>query len=617
MAALVETLRALRYTPPLRHDVVALFTDGEEVGLLGAAAFAAGHPWARDVRLALNFDCKGNAGLVGNFETSTENGALIDTLARVGPGVFSSSLFYEIFKRLPNDTDLTVLKEAGAAGMNFGMAGHFEVYHTRLDTTAALGRGSLQQLGETALGLARAFGDADLDHLRAPDLVYFSIPFVALARYSVAIAWAVVVVALLAWLAGARTALRSRRSSAWGIAFAFIAVLVLVAAATALAFGTMRGAQRLHESVVPGGPLFVSRPYFVGLLLILLATWLAILALVRRWLADDSLALGAGLVLLVIAGGSTWWLPGVSYLAAWPALAIAIGLAAIPATDTRRSMTVWWPRILLAVPPLLVLAPVLNAFFDGVGLTDGAPAIGAAMALLLAALTPLLVGVLRPGAGLPLLATSGAAIAGLAAGPILTRYSDAHPVASTLLYALDADRTMAVWATADPVDAWAAQYLGASPTSGRLPFAYSGYTAGVFATAPAPVVALPAPDAVLVSERADGDDRELALRITSPGSSAVSVTLPMAALSAVALDGRTLAPPDPASWDRSQWTLMFHNPPPDGVPITLTVRVDRVPLDLVTIRSGLPPGPGMAPRPPDHMEQHTGDRTLVHRRVER
>src|ERR687888_1655185 len=36
VAAMLETLRALRAGPPLKHDVIFLFTDGEEPGLLGA-----------------------------------------------------------------------------------------------------------------------------------------------------------------------------------------------------------------------------------------------------------------------------------------------------------------------------------------------------------------------------------------------------------------------------------------------------------------------------------------------------------------------------------------------------------------------------------------------------
>ena len=44
VAAMLETLRALKTSPPLRRDTIFLFTDGEEAGLLGAKAFVLGRP---------------------------------------------------------------------------------------------------------------------------------------------------------------------------------------------------------------------------------------------------------------------------------------------------------------------------------------------------------------------------------------------------------------------------------------------------------------------------------------------------------------------------------------------------------------------------------------------
>ncbi len=62
VAAMLETLSALRAGPPLRNDVIFLFTDGEEPGMLGARAFVEGHPWAEDVGAVLNLEARGNTG---------------------------------------------------------------------------------------------------------------------------------------------------------------------------------------------------------------------------------------------------------------------------------------------------------------------------------------------------------------------------------------------------------------------------------------------------------------------------------------------------------------------------------------------------------------------------
>ena len=109
----------MKSSPPLKDDLIFLFTDGEEAGLLGAKAFVDEHPWAKDVRLVLNFDARGNSGSAIMFETSNQNGALIRGFARSAPYPVTTSLSYEIYKRLPNNTDFTEFRRAGLAGLNF------------------------------------------------------------------------------------------------------------------------------------------------------------------------------------------------------------------------------------------------------------------------------------------------------------------------------------------------------------------------------------------------------------------------------------------------------------------------------------------------------------------
>src|SRR6266849_6361259 len=71
VAALLETARALHADPaPMHNDLLFLFTDGEEAGLLGAQAFIAENPSAKEVGLVLNFEGRGDSGPSLMFETS-------------------------------------------------------------------------------------------------------------------------------------------------------------------------------------------------------------------------------------------------------------------------------------------------------------------------------------------------------------------------------------------------------------------------------------------------------------------------------------------------------------------------------------------------------------------
>src|SRR6185503_612106 len=68
-AILLETARAIRAGGPPNHSVLLLFTDGEEVGLLGAAAFVRDNPLAHRVAMILNFEARGTSGRSYMFET--------------------------------------------------------------------------------------------------------------------------------------------------------------------------------------------------------------------------------------------------------------------------------------------------------------------------------------------------------------------------------------------------------------------------------------------------------------------------------------------------------------------------------------------------------------------
>ena len=55
----------------LRNDIVMIFADGEEAGLLGASSFVAEHPRGAKGGVVLNWEATGNAGPSVLFETSS------------------------------------------------------------------------------------------------------------------------------------------------------------------------------------------------------------------------------------------------------------------------------------------------------------------------------------------------------------------------------------------------------------------------------------------------------------------------------------------------------------------------------------------------------------------
>ena len=135
-AALLETARALSSSPPLRHDIIVLLTEGEEQGLLGAKAFVEDNPIAHDTALVLNFEARGERGSVAMFQTSEGAGPLVDVAARAAPRLVASSLWQEVYRRMPNDTDLTIWLRAGTPGLNFANVEDVARYHEPTDSVA-------------------------------------------------------------------------------------------------------------------------------------------------------------------------------------------------------------------------------------------------------------------------------------------------------------------------------------------------------------------------------------------------------------------------------------------------------------------------------------------------
>ena len=63
VVTILESLRAYNASGKKpRNDIIILFTDAEEIGLDGADLFVNKHPWAKEVRLALNFEARGSGG---------------------------------------------------------------------------------------------------------------------------------------------------------------------------------------------------------------------------------------------------------------------------------------------------------------------------------------------------------------------------------------------------------------------------------------------------------------------------------------------------------------------------------------------------------------------------
>jgi hypothetical protein len=228
VAVLLETARALVSDGPLPNTVMFLFTDFEEGGTVGARAFLAHHPWARDVRIVIGFDAGGLSGPGVLSATSAGNGWLIRQAARADPFLTGSSAINAL---ADSGTDFgQAFKPAGFPGYAFDLYWDRRI-HTPEDNIENLNPSSIQHQGYHALALARHFGDLDqLADPREPDAVYFSVLRLFIVTYSstwaipLAIVVTVVFYSVLAFGLGRR--ILTWRGMSYG-AFVLLAGLII------------------------------------------------------------------------------------------------------------------------------------------------------------------------------------------------------------------------------------------------------------------------------------------------------------------------------------------------------------------------------------------------------
>lgn len=600
VATLLETARALR-GEPLLNNLAIVLTDGEELGMLGAQALVRGNnPWLKNVRVVLNFEARGACGPSMMFETSENNGGLIREFARADSHAVSDSAMYEAYRRLPNDTDLTVFKQAGLAGMNFAYTGCWPRYHSARDDVRNISQRSLQHDGVQALALARGFGNLDLTHLAAPTRDYFSL-FGHVFNYPQRWTGPLTVLAILLFLGVAVLGLRKRLLTPGGLFFGFIIWLAAATTAVALSEGIWLALRRMKwVALLPYGMPYHGALISYGFMALVVAVMAAVIGSLGRMRVGD-LTVGALAWWALLAVLTALAAPGANYLFLWPLLAssLELGYAFLQknAEQEEESVLVWMFPALTAI---LVFFPLAFLVVKLVGPT-ALVAVTVTTALLVGILLPMFHIMtahrrwLLPGAAL------GAAVICLGAAVGMSGASARNPRADSLFYVLKADSGKALWASADRApDAWTRQFLPGEVTHGNL---------SEFLPHPAPLIEHAAPAANLappqvtaLQDTAQGNQRTLSLRIASPRHARVLwVTVAKGQVVQARLNGQRVRE---ETSPHHPWSLIYTNLPATGVDLTLDVQAgEPVTLRVTDQSDGLPQIPGLTfqPRPADLM----------------
>lgn len=339
VAVSLEAARVIA-SKPRTWTTYVIVTDAEEAGLMGAAALMNDRDVGDRLRAYVNLESTGSSGPAMLFETGPGNHWLTVPWARTAPHPRGGSFALEIYKRLPNDTDFSILRRHDVPGLNFATIGDSYAYHTARDTAERLPASVLRSAGENVVSIFDALQGTDITQRTSRDATYFDIGGVVAIAYSGAWDWIVTTVAIvlgaIGWLRVTRFVTAEEGTGPWAIGFIWAALGVAAVA------GAMTGATWLLRTAREVYHPWYARPdrFFVMLLTVgALAAW--IMTRMGRWLPARARGLRHPAVVwsftlplwIVLAGAGSWVAPSAGYLWTLPLVAAGLLLSIAPSSS--------------------------------------------------------------------------------------------------------------------------------------------------------------------------------------------------------------------------------------------------------------------------------------------
>jgi hypothetical protein len=600
VATLLEVLWNLRNKEAdFEQPVMFLFNEGEELGLIGARAFL-----ADDLRLSegvdriINLEARGVRGPVNMFETSRPNAAPVKLFAGAVRNPVANSLSTDVYRLMPNYTDVNSFAERGWLTLNLAPIGNETRYHSAGDNIAALDLATLQHMGDQTLALTLAMANATPEACSG-DRIFMDVAGRMLVTLPL---WTGValLVALLAMFAGFTLA---RRAAGRSIA---IPILVLVGS-TALSWILLAiiGAVR-HGMFWRAHPMWTALAVYVTAAVVTAV----LLATLGRRLTIGQLRPGAWLIFLIVGALIGLLAPGGIVFFLFPPLIMLAGMI----------VSRWWKPAELIGSLLAILAlyltwgamlGLLEELLNSGPMWIFAPLGGLLIIPAMIEAKPLIDDVRLRGASLVGGATALILWAASAAAPA---YSADRQQRFVIEHVTDARTGAASWSILNG----RVPLPDGFPEAGKWQWDKLPYAETKRWLAPAP--ALPgakAPALEPVSMLRNGDERTLTLRLRTNGAQRVAIIAPDDAhIRAAGVHGY-VRPIDSAAAD-GDYMVVCSGRSCDGLELTIVqARAQSTIFTLVGSRSGLPSvaGPLVTARPRFARPQYAPDQTVTFARV--
>ncbi len=581
VAAMLETMRLLTKMPRLDNDVIFLFTDLEEVGLLGAEAFVNSYQELSNVGMILNYEARGNSGASFTFETSQDNGFIVRVFAAAVKKPLANALAYEIYKLMPNDSDFTMFKDTGISGLNSAFVEGFSYYHSMADTPENINLGSLQHQGDLMLDMAKYYGSLDLADTKSEDVIFFSL-FNGLVIYPISWDIPLIVLTIFLFIGIVVIGLKNRQIKPLQVFIGFGLYIGSIVLSMALIWGI----QQLILYLYPHYSNFYSNNFYnagyylwsvIGLSLLCFVIFFQPLL---KKISSLSLMTGAMFLLVIITVVLKYFLHTgafMVYMPLLPALSIMLILMIWP------QMKPFYQWVLQTLPLILALLMwVPFVYFLYVVFSLSLPYASAIFVIFFFPfLLPALAQIAQLHKILPVVLALALVLFGITAGQLTSSYSDEKPLQSQLCYMLNLDTNEAMWVSPQQnKDEWVEKYISSNKEAKIDDFFPNA--SGYYWRAPADLSNVATSRLQVVNDTIIEGQHVIRVKLTpSYRSNVINMWLPEGCYF-TQVDDRNVSTESPVS------QLRYYAPPTSGVELSLVSSGQPFQVVLIESKWGIP-----------------------------
>ena len=340
VAISLEAARLLAAVPERQWTTYILVTDAEEEGLLGAAALMTDPQVSERLSAYINIESTGSGSPVPLFETGPGNDWLVSHWAKGATHPRGGSYAIEIYERLPNDTDFSILKRHEIPGLNLAAVVDSYTYHTARDTPDRLSSRALRDAGENVIAIAKRLQQSDITARTDRGSTYFDVGGTVGVSYGAGVAWVTsslaIILGVLAWGRITRFLVREEGTGRWFLGFVWMLLAaVLTVAAMIAATEALRAAREVYHP-------WYARPDRLFLMLIAVGSAVAwMVARFGRWIPARAKGLRHPAVAwtytlpawILVTLFMLWAAPSAAYLWVLPLLSAGILLLISPPSN--------------------------------------------------------------------------------------------------------------------------------------------------------------------------------------------------------------------------------------------------------------------------------------------